>query len=330
MEIDPEIKKILENSFSTSSFIHLFFSGIGLIYYFVMSFLFKYYYKCPSLIKNEIFSFILLYSLKALYEFILISPTTNYMTSFFIEIYSFYLLLSYINKCLTSNQISDNSNDYKLTYKTHICLIYFLASFPLEKIYNLSEKFIVYKNIAKMMIFIFIFGHINNKIKLLLDYLKRKNKINSKYQKKKSLNEFSYYKTIRTVYYLFFAGFILIITSYFLTQFLQIRLKLESLSYIAIVCFKFGIIFITIGCLFICYSLNKEYTETHMSKTNSINIEIQQKENEDNIDLVSGKKEETINETNINKDKDSNLKIEGEESKDSHLKINEETESLNK
>ena len=342
MDIDPDIKKLLENSFSTSSIIQMIFSSIGLIFYLIISLLFKFYYKCPSLIKKEIFSFIFLCSLKSLLELILISSTTNYMTSYFIEIFSFYLIIIYINKCLTSEQLFNNSNYFGLTYKSYICIVYLLISFPFAKIYNLSEKYIFSIYLAKMIIIIITYKYIKGKIELLLDYLKEKNEamtiINENNLSYIDLN--FYYTSFKSVNYLFFNSFIFIIC-YFLINLVHILIKWEFLTSMAIACQNFGIFCLIIGCLLLCYCFNKtlldngkKLEEENGQKLNEINVKIQHNENEEKITLSPKKKEDNANEIKLDKNEDTYVEIDEEEIKDkfkeNNIKGMEEAESLNK
>ena len=331
-----------------SAIIHIFVSTAGFIFYLIVFILFNFYFKCPSLIKKEIFTFIFLYSIKTIVE-ILLSSILSQFICYIIDIISFYLIITYINKCLVSKKLSENSISFQLVHKNYMCLIFIICSFTLVKIFNLSQKFNLVENIINIVGAFIIFKYIRGKYQHLLEYLKEKKMTNTKIPDiyLPYMKAHFYYISFNNAYFIFYNSFVIIIF-YFSLNIIYFIFKTKYLFFVAIICEKCAYICLIIGCLLLFYSLYKKLLgigkndendeEGNISNFTVIDVDIQQEEKEENSSLGIRKKRGRKNKTKFT---DNNyIKIEGEEikenekdndnDKDNNIKGMEESESLNK
>ena len=332
-----------------SAIIHIFVSTAGFIFYLIVFILFHFCYKCPSLIKKEIFTFIFLYSIKTIVEILLYTILSQFVC-YIIDIISFYLIITYINKCLVSKKLSENSISFQLDNKNYMFVIFIICSFPLVKSFKLSQKYIVVENIINIIGAVVIFRYIKTKFQLLLEYLKEKKMTNTKIPDiyLPYMKAHYYYISFNNAYFIYFSSFIIIIC-YFSLNIFYFLFKKTYLFYIAVICEKCAYICLVIGCLILFYALYKKLLgigkndendeEGNISNFTVIDVDIQQEEKEENSSLGIRKKRGRKNKMKFN---DNYIKIEGEEikenekdndndnDKDNNIKGMEESESLNK
>ena len=160
-------------------YVHLFFVFVGAIIYVVLFFAFKLYYNHPSFIKLEIFSFILLNSIKSFLEISLPSSIMKELIIYTIGIINFYLILSYISKCFKSRKISQNSSSFELNHFCLIIIIFIASTFPYGKVFDISGKYVLSCSTINIILSVILFRYINIKMQNLLDYLKDKKMTNS-------------------------------------------------------------------------------------------------------------------------------------------------------
>ena len=320
---EPEKKGIY-----ISLFIQSFYSLSGLIFYLISFILFNFYYKCPSLIKKEIFTFIFLTSLKTIIEIIIPFSLANYLISYFIGIISFYLILVYLDKCLTSKKISIDSFIFELSNKVYLFLIFLVCSFPAVKIWKLSENYIITENIINIIVAILFFIYINSKFKLLLDYLNEKQVTNSKIPDiyLPYMKAYYYYNSFKCAKTIFFFSLILIIC-FFSLNISNIFLKKQYLCLLALISEKISLFCLILGNLVLFYSLykkllgigkNEEIDEEgrNISNFTVIDVDIQQDDKEELSNFSKRQKKDKKNKKTGNTDEDNYIKIEGEETKE--------------
>ena len=334
--MDSNINYREETNYPIHFYIHLFFVFIGFIFYLLILFLFYLYFKYLSLIKREIFTYIILNSFKSFLEITLSSSLIKELIIYFIGCIEFYLILTYINKCLTTKKISQNTSNYELDYLYYIVFTFIISSFPYDKIFNLTGKYIFSYNTINIILIIFLFRYINIKMQLLLEYLKEKKMQNS------SIPDI-YLPYIKANFY--YNNFNIINNIFYIILFLSISYYIIKSLYLF---FDWKIIFIyiylfleesinysiIISCLIFFYSFNKKKLlkgmkktniykdESNFGKSNVIDIEIQQNENS-NL-TVRKRQKEIKKESNLKNDENN----EDEEKQEVNSKINEENETL--
>ncbi len=332
-----------QESFTLQTIIQIVISCTGLIFYIIAYILFAFYFKHPTLIKKEIFTFIFLYSLKLLLGIVISPSTISYLLCYFIGIISYYYIVTFINKCLTSKKLTENPINFELDYKHYIILALVVSSFPFVKIFNLSEIFIFMDNLIQLIVLIMIYRYFNTKIKTLLEFLKEKKVTNTTIPDiyLPYMRAYYYYTTYSSVNLIFFDSFVIII-SFYSINIIYIILKMKFLCYISLLCDTIGTICFIFGCLVLFYTLNKKLfgigkieEEGNISNFTVIDVDIQQEEKDESSSFTIRKKKDK-KKMKINKDDDSYIKIdadetkENEKDKDNHLKGMEEAESLNK
>jgi len=332
-----------ESNFTLHIITQIIFSCTGLIFYLISYILLAFYFKYPTLIKKEIFTFIFLYSLKLLLEVIFSTSNICYIICYLIGIIAFYFLITFVNKSLTSKKLSDNSINFELIHKHYIFLTYIICTLPIIQIYSLSEKYVLADNLIKIIVIVFIYRYLKSKINALIEHLKEKKVTNTTIPDiyLPYMRAYYYYTTFNSVNLIFFDSFILIICSYSL-NIIYILLKIKFLMYATTICETLSKFFFIFGCLMLFYSLNKQYfgigkteEEGNISNFTVIDVDIQQEEKEENSGFTIRKKKDKKNQKN--KDEDSYMKIEGDETKElekdkekeNNIKGMEETESLN-
>ena len=326
--METNAKEAEKKGIYISLFIQSFYSLSGLIFYLISFILFNFYYKCPSLIKKEIFTFIFLTSLKTIIEIIIPFSLANYLISYFIGIISFYLILVYLDKCLTSKKISIDSFIFELSNKVYLFLIFLVCSFPAVKIWKLSENYIITENIINIIVAILFFIYINSKFKLLLDYLNEKQVTNSKIPDiyLPYMKAYYYYNSFKCAKTIFFLSLILIIC-FFSLNISNIFLKKQYLCLLALISEKISLFCLILGNLVLFYSLykkllgigkNEEIDEEgrNISNFTVIDVDIQQDDKEELSNFSKRQKKDKKNKKTGNKDEDNYIKIEGEETKE--------------
>ena len=337
--MDSNLKYKEENEYPIYFYIHLFFVFIGIISYLIAFSLFTCYFKYFSFIKKEIFTFIILNSFKSFLEILTSTSLIKELIIYLIGCLNFYLLLSYINKCMTTKKLGQNTSSYELDCLYYILLIYIFDSFPYEKTFKLSGKYIFSYNTMNIILIILLFRYINIKMQLLLEYLKEKKMTNSSipdiYLPYKKAH--FYYNNFSIINVLFY--FILVLSiSYYIIKILDLFLQLKVIFIYLSIIFKESIyICIVISCFIFFYCLNKNKLikggkkknkngeDSNLGKFSVVDIDIQQDET---TNLSERKRtKEKKDETKLDKE-DENENDEEEEKAKENPKINEESETL--
>ena len=331
-------------TYTLLTIIECLFSAISLIFYLSIFILFHFYYKCPSLITKEIFTFILLFSLKPILKYYLPFSIITELIIYCIGVISFYFIVTYINRCLTSKKISDNPINFELVHKNYIYLIFILSSFPLVSIFSLTEKYVFSLNVINIILVILLYRYVNARFLLLLDYLKEKKVTNSSIPDiyLPYMKSHYYYTTFSSIHMVFFDSFIIMIF-HFSSNIIYILFKLRFLCYVSLLFGKISVFCLVFGCLMFFYSFNKQSfgmgknevndEEINIAKFTVIDVDIQQDEKDE---ISVRKKKDKKGKGKENKIDESYVKIDAEETKDvdkekeNNNKGGEETESLNK
>ena len=331
-------------TYTLLTIIECLFSAIGLIFYISVFLLFHFYYKCPTLIKKEIFTFILLFSLKPILKYYLPFSIITELTIYCIGVISFYFIVTYINRCLTYKKISENPINFELVHKNYIYLIFIVSSFPLVSLFNLSEKYVFSLNVINIILVILLYRYVNERFLLLLDYLKEKKVTNSSIPDiyLPYMKAHYYYNIFSSIHMIFFDSFIIMIF-HFSSNIIYILFKLRFLCYVSLLFGKISVFCLVFGCLMFFYSFNKQSfgigkievndEEVNIAKFTVIDVDIQQDEKDE---MPARKKKDKKGKAKENKVDENYMKIDEEEIKDvekekeNNNKGGEETESLNK
>lgn len=330
--MDSNVKEQTENEYPIYFYIHLFFVFLGAILYICLVVLFKIYYKISSFIKLEIFTFIILNSFKSFLEITLSPSITKEFILYVIGIIEFYLILSYLNKCFTTKKISQNNSSYEIQYFCYIIIIFIFSTFPYEKIFKISEKYIFSCNTINIILAILLFRYINIKMQSLLEYLKEKKMTNSTIPDiyLPYMKAHYYYTNFRIINIIFYLCLIFAI-SYYAIKNVELFLEWQIVSKYLLLFTEESIYcsMIAAGLIFF-YSFNKnkllkggkmrkkeDNTEeaANLTKFSVIDVDIQQ--------------DEKTNLSERKKPKDRNRRDEeDEEEKANNNKTNEESETL--
>ena len=282
-------------------YIRFFFTTIGIISYLLACVLSELYYKAPGLIKSEIFTYILFHTFKHIVEMILPQSSSPIFLYCF-GIVEFFLILSHLNKCFTSKNITENTSLYKLEYRYYILAAFIISSFPYENYFKLIDqiKFTLY--MIKLVLSILFFRYINIKMILILEYLKDKkvtnNSIPDLYLPYVKANY--YYTNFNKINKLFYLTFALI-SVYNVINILNIFFDWTML-YKFLVFFSQECIYLSVvaSCLMYFYCLNKDLLSDSkilkepkdetaaLNKFRVIDVEIQHEEDENILDKKSG------------------------------------------
>ena len=320
-----------ESGYSTYFYIHLFFVFIGMITYLMFLFLLCIYIKDISLLKNELFSFIILNSLKSFLEIILSSSFIKEIIIYIFEIIEFYLILSFINNSLCSKKISSNSSNYELEYLYYIIFIYSLFFFPYDKTFNLKGKMIFTHNTIKISLIVLLFRYIQMKMEILLDYLKEKKMIVTSrptdiYMPYKKAQY--YYTNFTLINILYYIALVLSISYYVLKILILFIVKWNKIiKYLMLILEESLYCTLIVSCLLFFYTLNRSKFRKRRKKKDKVKIENLQKFTESDID---NQHDEIAQLAENNKDKKENQLEKDEENLDeeenvkSDAKINNE------
>lgn len=335
--MDSQLNNETNNEYPLYFYIHLFFVFVGFLIYLTAIILFQLFYRRLSYIKREIFNYILLNSIKSFLEIILYSSIKKEFILYFIGIIEFYLLITYINRALTSQKISENYQGYELEYRYFILLGFIIVSFPYEKFFNLTGKYIFSLYTINIVLAILLFRYVNIKMQLLLDYLKEKKLTNSEipdiYLSYMKANY--YYNNFNNINIIFDVTLIFVII-YNLIKILDLFFEWKELSiYLNLIFEECIYCSLIAGCLIFFFSLNKDSLlspgirklgngETiNIAKYTVVDVDIQQDES---INYTKRKKKDKEREINIDKEKENNG--EDTEKEKSNRKITEEAEQL--
>ena len=338
--MDSKREEYSENKKTLYFYIHLFFAFTGIIIYITAILMFGLYIKYFSFIKREIFTFIILNSFKSFLEISIASSLSKDIIIYIIGICEFYLILAYINKSFTTKKISKNNPNFELDYFYYIVLIFAASSFPYEKIFNLSDKYIFSSNTVNIILSILLFRYINIKIQLILEFLKEKKVATTEIPDiyLPYIKAHYYYRNFFVVNIVFYICFFSILV-YYGIKISDIFLEWKNISrYILL--FLEEIIYncVKLSCLIFFYSYNRsklvkggkkkrkkeEYVpDSNISNFSVIDIDIQQDENTNLTERKRSKDRKLDKE-----EEDNEIEENDEKEKTNNIKNNEESESL--
>lgn len=240
-------------------YINFFFSTIGIIFYLISCLSIELYFKASNLIKSEIFTYILFHSFEHIVGVIL-PQSSNPIFLYFFGIVEFFLILSYLNKCFSSKNISENTSLYKLEYKYFILAIFILVSFPYEFYFKLIDQYIFSLYIIKLILSILFYRYIDIKMSLILEYLKDKKVTSSSipdiYLPYIKAN--FYYTNFNKIDKMFCLIFVLVII-YYIVNILNLFFDFKMLyKYLQFGFQEIIYLFIVVSCLTYFYCLNKD------------------------------------------------------------------------
>ena len=334
--MDSSINYHEENENPIYIYLNLFFVFIGLISYLVSLFFFYLYFNFLSFIKHEIFTFIILNSLQSFLELILSPSLIKELIIYCIGCINFYLILSYINKCIQKKTIDSNNSTYELDLFYIIIIFYIICFFPFEKVFKLTIKLQFSHYVIKVILIILLFRDIYIKMQLLLENLKkqmRNSTIPDIYLY--YMNENFDHKQFSIINIIFDIILALSI-SYYIIKILDLFLQLKIFFIYTILIIKKSVYCcLVVSGLMIFYSLNRDIFDkggkknkkfgevSNIYKFNVIDVDIHQDEN---TKLSERKRtKERKKETKLEKDDE----IDEEEEKEKvNSKVNEESETL--
>ena len=252
-------------------------------------------------------------------------------------IIKFYLIIIYLNKCFTSRKISQYNSDFELDHKFIFLLIFIMISFPFEKYFILSEKYIISSYIINIILIFFLFRYIIGKMGLLFDYLKDKRMTNSAIPDiylpyMRAHYYYTNFNKINSIFYLSLSFAI----SYYAFKILNLFIVDWKLIH-TIVCLFIKESFyccLIIACFIFFYILNKNQLnkanrrkeeggeEENLAKFTVIDVDIQQDEN---ANLTERKRKREKKSKTKDNDDDEN---EDEKDKNNEINENEESETL--
>lgn len=323
------------NEYPIYFYIHLFFVFVGFLIYLIALILFQMCFNQISYIKKEIFTFIIINSFKCFLEIVLFPSMIKEYIIYVFGIVEFYLIMTYINKSLTSQIISENSQIYELEYRYYIIIAFIVCSFPYEKTFNLTEKYAFSYDTIIIALAILLFRYINIKIQLLLDYLKEKKMTNYEIPDfYLSYNQANYYYTNFNIINIIFCITLVLVITYNVIKILGLFFEWKELFiYLIILCEDFIYCSLIAGCLIFFFSLNRNNLtekgkieneeEVNISKLSVVDVDIQQDENNNN-----SKRKKKDKKKQIKLDKQIDNKDEINENENTNIKVSEENEKL--
>ena len=315
---------------------HLFLSILGFLIYIISFLSLQFCYSAPSLIKKEFFIFILFNSFESIIEIIFTPSLKKELIIYFFGIIKFYLIISFLSKCFTSRKISLYNSSFKLEHKNLSVFLFMIISFPFEKCFFLSPKYIFSSNIINIFFVFILFRYINGKMGLLLDYLKDKKMTNSAISDiyLPYMRAHYYYKNFNKINSIFYLSLILV-NCYYSIKVISLylddwKLMFKLLALFIKESFYYSLI---IACFIFFYTLNKYHlnksnkrkeegvVEENLAKFTVIDIDIQQDENSHLSERKRIREKKS-------KENDNDFENENEKDKNNNIKETEESESL--
>ena len=272
-------------------------------------------------------------------EIFLSSSFITHLFFYYLKIILFYFLITYVNNCFTSRKLTENNN-FELTDKNYIILLFAVSSFPIVEIYKISYKYNFIEDSMNIVLVTLLYRYVNARFQLLLDYLKL-----SKLQNSPSQSIYLsygkanyYYENFLNINKSFFKSFICIIIFYVL-DISYILLNLKFFCHASVLFEKIANFYLIFGCLQFFFTYNRKLfglfqlgkPDYHdINKYSIIDIEIQQDEKEGSS--ISRKRNNNENENERNNEDENYVKIDTDETKDVEKEYNskgvEEAESL--
>ena len=187
-------------------------SFIGIFFYLSIVILFSFYYNCLFLIKEEIFSYILLKSLFSIIESFIECDSFRLVFAYIANIILFSLLIFHLNRCLTQKKIVDDTSDLEINDKIYIILIFTLCLFPFDSFFNLQILEMIMQNIIKIALIFMLHKYIDKKIKIMIERLNQQ-QVKLKVEQNNNLesNENYYIEILKSINSMHSAGAVLFI-----------------------------------------------------------------------------------------------------------------------
>ena len=329
MESNIKVKKSAEDAIYI--YINCFFIIVGIFLYLVACLLLHLYYKASNLIKSEIFTYIFFHTFK-IFVGIILPIYSKVLFIYCFDIIEFALILSHLNSCFTSKNISENTSHFELKYRYLFILIFMLSTFPYGNFFIFIDQLIFSSYILNLILAILLFRYINIKMNLLLDYFKDKKVTNP------SIPEL-YLPYVKANYYFInfnrvnkiFCSTLILVIIYYVSNIVNLFFDLKKAhKYLMLFTQEFIYYSILISNIILFYCLNKDSLFDNkipkdeivsLNKFRVIDVDIQHEEDEN----ILNKKTQNESKNNV---KNENGGDDEETLKNGNKKINEESEKL--
>jgi len=255
-----------------TSKLHFSLSFIGIFFYLSIMILFSFYYNCLFLIKEEIFSYILLKSLFSLIESAIESDEIRMVFVFITQIILFSLLLFHLDRCFTQKKIVEDITDLEIKEKNYIILIYILCLIPFDSYFTILTSEMIAQNIIKAALIIMFYKSIEKKIKIMIDRLNQQQAKSTKVNKNSDIlenNENYYIEMLQSINSMYSAGAVLFVFC-FLINIYTSYYQNELIQYFSEMVKDSALFFISLAQLLFFYCSNKIELEQSLKK-NKIN-----------------------------------------------------------
>ena len=255
-----------------TSKLHFSLSFIGIFFYLSIMILFSFYYNCLFLIKEEIFSYILLKSLFSLIESAIESDEYRMVFVFITQIILFTLLLFHLDRCFTQKKIVEDTTDLEIKEKNYIILIYILCLIPFDSYFTLLTSEMIVHNLIKAALIIMFYKNIEKKIKIMIDRLNQQHAKSTKVNKNSEIlenNENYYIEMLQSINSMYSAGAVLFVFC-FLINIYTSYYQNELIQYFSEMVKDSALFFISLAQLLFFYCSNKIELEQSLKK-NKIN-----------------------------------------------------------
>ena len=255
-----------------TSKLHFSLSFIGIFFYLSIMILFSFYYNCLFLIKEEIFSYILLKSLFSLIESAIESDEIRMVFVFITQIILFSLLLFHLDRCFTQKKIVEDTTDLEIKEKNYIILIYILCLIPFDSYFTILTSEMIAQNIIKAALIIMFYKSIEKKIKIMIDRLNQQQAKSTKVNKNSDIlenNESYYIEMLQSINSMYSAGAVLFVFC-FLINIYTSYYQNELIQYFSDMVKDSALFFISLAQLLFFYCSNKIELEQSLKK-NKIN-----------------------------------------------------------
>ena len=255
-----------------TSKLHFSLSFIGIFFYLSIMILFSFYYNCLFLIKEEIFSYILLKSLFSLIESAIESDEIRMVFVFITQIILFCLLLFHLDRCFTQKKIVEDITDLEIKEKNYIILIYILCLIPFDSYFTILTSEMIAQNIIKAALIIMFYKSIEKKIKIMIDRLNQQQAKSTKVNKNSDIlenNENYYIEMLQSINSMYSAGAVLFVFC-FLINIYTSYYQNELIQYFSEMVKDSALFFISLAQLLFFYCSNKIELEQSLKK-NKIN-----------------------------------------------------------
>ena len=255
-----------------TSKLHFSLAFIGIFFYLSIIILFSFYYNCLFLIKEEIFSYILLKSLFSLIESAIESDEIRMVFVFITQIILFSLLLFHLDRCFTQKKIVEDITDLEIKEKNYIILIYILCLIPFDSYFTILTSEMIAQNIIKAALIIMFYKSIEKKIKIMIDRLNQQQAKSTKVNKNSDIlenNENYYIEMLQSINSMYSAGAVLFVFC-FLINIYTSYYQNELIQYFSEMVKDSALFFISLAQLLFFYCSNKIELEQSLKK-NKIN-----------------------------------------------------------